>query len=903
MHFCTASGGAFLFATTEESKKLASIICRHNQTRSQAPLSYSAVTMDKQEYLRMNDENQRYSKTRHAMTSPFRFTADTSNRLAKFLYKWLISLLETGELTIELESIGLSPKQARAKWQKDRNSVIAMAERNQIKLEQALRLRDTNGDPISPTKARYDFHVIMGKGYFPIVGNLLIPTGSGTFRGQGSYVRRKALSGALKDVTTHPTALCPIGGSNNDGIYTQCGSSRLFDFAVSGCLKDPGDGGNGIVIGHTPPQPKVAENSAPNTPKYWAGQPNQLPQKRFGIPQVWSGLTRFTLNNGEGDTEIIVPARGTYSDPKEVLLDDKIDVPLVRWVRAFDATGKEVARIANIGKKLDGKMVGIKVSDRQTTSKPSAQGETRVYHRPIKRADTTTTVVVPGGLPATTKTVEVSFYNLEAHYTLLSQMTPYLPGNFSTTARASYNDFMNIVVDAMPWNGFVGIDGAYNTHINLMARENGLDGWYFPGGYEDYMHNSFIGCAAVNNDGWGLYLSEPTLGSRNPVDDKRWPTPEGKLEVHRQWTYIASSNDLGNFDAYGNRGGAIYMGACSNSMQTGSTENHFDSNQYDPFETSAYDDKADRNPLRWTSLVVFTADSRQNDLVVTSTPTDSRRVTYCKTRLFWETPRASNPDSNIYSGLSGNHYTHPRHDDFGSLVNVRPPSIAHLHLSPYDEHERAAGDLQAQKGGSAELQGLFSGSRTVLFRPWIYEISSLDNHLPYSWKVMFSAKDKTLPGAGKDVALLADAIGLAGQHKLNTLHFGTHVHNFKGIVIRPGKVFTLSVDIPLLSQEFDNVDMNLLNVSVNYLFDEIRKTTGTPAPKLPASLLVMPARVRLWKNAAGTKKFYLEIPLFNTGSEALSYSDTSDHKHYFKIKIETATADNAIQRDTGNTLK
>ncbi|EOD78920.1 hypothetical protein D515_02427 [Grimontia indica] len=837
---------------------------------------------------------QRFPRAWSFFATPVRMTTDAFTRLLRFLYNWLISLLETGELTIELESVGLTPQAAKARWQRDREGVIAMAQRNQVKLEMAMRLRDINGNLVPPSDERYDFHVVMGKGYFPIVGNLLIPTGSGTFRGQGSYVRRKALSGALRDVTTHPTALCPIGGSNNDGIYTQCGSSRIFDFAVSGCLKDPGDGGNGIMIGHTPPQPSIAASSQPNSPKYWAGQPNRLPQKRFGLPQVWEGITDFTLNNGEGDTEIIVPARGTYTDSKEVLLDDTIDVPLVRWVRAYDANGKEIVRIANIGKKLDGKYVGIKASDKQTTSKPHEEGETRVYHKPIKRLDTTTTVVVPGGLPSNTKTVEVSFYNLEPHYTLLSQMTPYLPGNYSTTARASYNEFMNIVVDAMPWNGFVGIDGAYNTHVNLMARENGLDGWYFPGGYEDYMHNSFIGCAAVNNDGWGIYMSDPTLGSRNPTDENRWPTPDGQLEVHRKWTYIASSNDLGNFDCYGNKGGALYMGASSNSMQTGSAEHHFDSNNYDPFNTTQYGDRADRNPLRWTSLIVFTADARQNELVITSTPTDSRRVTYCKARLFWETPRSNNPDSNIYSGLSGNHYTHPRSDDLGSLVNVRPPSIAHLHITPYDEHERAAGDLQAEKGGAVELQGLFSATRTVLFRPWIYEISPPKNHLPHGWKVVFSAKDKKLPGAGKDVSLSADSIGIAGQHKLDTLYFGTYVHNFKGVSIEPGKVFTISTDIPFLSEDFDDIDMNLLSVSANYLVDEIKKTSGTPAPKLPTSLLVMPARIRLWKNAAGAKKFYVEIPLLNTDDEAVSFPDTTDRKHYFKIKVETATEDDSV---------
>lgn len=170
-----------------------------------------------------------------------------------------------------------------------------MAQRNQIKLEQALRLRDINGNPVAPVNERYDFHVVMGKGYFPIVGNLLIPTGAGTFRGQGCYVRRKALQPAFKGVTTHPTALCPIGGNHNDGIHTQCGSSRVFDFAISGCLKDPGDGGNGMVLGHTPPEPDVAAMPSPIPHNTGQAKPtecrkNALASRRSGLdssPSNW----------------------------------------------------------------------------------------------------------------------------------------------------------------------------------------------------------------------------------------------------------------------------------------------------------------------------------------------------------------------------------------------------------------------------------------------------------------------------------------------------------------------------------------------------------------------------------------------------------------------------------------
>ncbi|WP_211254229.1 hypothetical protein [Enterovibrio calviensis] len=831
------------------------------------------------------------------LMTPVRATVTLIERIITFLAGWIRSILETGEITFNLESIGLTADEARRKWASDREGVIAMAQRNQIKIEQGLRLRDLNGDLVPASKERYDFNVVMGKGYFPIVGNLLIPAGAGTFQGQGCFVRRKSLFSAVKSVTTHPTALCPIGGTDNDGLLTQCGSSRIFDFAVSGCLKDPGDGGNGIVIGHTPPEPDVAKSAPPTSPQYWAGQPNRTPQKRFGKPQVWSDLTSFKLKNSNGDTEIIVPAKGTYSTSKDVLLDDTVDIPLVRWVRAFSANGTEIARYANVGNTLSGKPVGISAEDRQTTSNPLPTGETRVYHEPIKPSDKTTTVIVPNGLPSATKTVEVSFYNHISYYTVLSQMTPYLPGNYYTVARASYNAFANIVVEDMPWNGFVGVDGAYNTLINMMARANGLDGWFFPGGYEDYMHNSFIGCAGVNNQGWALFMSEPLQGSRNPADSNGWPTSKGQLEVHRKVTYIASSNDLANFDGYGNRNGALYMGANSNSMQTGSMEHHFDTHNIDPFGNASTKDDADWNPMRWTSLIVFTAESRRNAIVMTSTPTDTRRVTFCKTRLEQQSPLSGNPDSNIYSGLSANHYCHPRPDDFASLLEVRPPSIAHFHLTPYDENERVAGDLPARPGGTGELQGLFSGSRTVLFRPWIYDITPIKNHLPYGWKVVFSAKDKELPGAGKDVALSADSIGIAGQHQLNTLYFGTHTHNFKGRTIESGRVYTVSADISFLSDRFDDINMNLLSVSANYLFDEVKKTSGTPAEKLPVTLLVMPARIRLWENAKGAKKFYVEIPLLNTDSKDVSFPDNSNHLQYFKIKVETASVDTSLNRD------
>ncbi|MEZ8080255.1 hypothetical protein [Enterovibrio norvegicus] len=798
--------------------------------------------------------------------------------------------------TLDLESIGNSSQEATAAWKADKARVRVIAKENQLKIEQALGTRDELGNLVPDTKLSLTFNVVLGRGYFPILGDLIIPVGSGFFRGQGSYVRRKSLSVALRGVAKHPTALCPIGGSDNNGLLTQCGSTFLTDFAVSGCLKDKGDGGNGIVLGHTPPQPSVSASTQPNTPQFWAGQPNRLPQKRFTFPLVWTGLTSFRLNNGKGDSEITVPARGAYNTPKDVLLDDKVDIPLVRWVRAFASNGKEVARYANVGSKLAGGIVGINADDRQTTGKPKASGETRVYHKPIGENDTKTTVVVPSGLPENTAKVEVSFYNLVTHYSLVSQMTPYLPGNYYTTARASYNEFMNIVVERMPWNGFVGIDGAYNTLTNLMARENGLDGWFFPGGYEDYMHNAFVSCAAVNNGGWSLYASEPVLASRNVKDTKGWPNAAGVLKVHQKFTYTASSNDFGNFDTYGSRGGSIYMGASSNSMQTGSMEDHFDSNNVDPFGNSPEKAESDWNPLRWTSLVVFAADARQNDMVVTSTPTDSRRVTYCKTRLTQETPATNNPNSNVYSAISTNHYCHPRPDSYGSLVEVRPPSIAHLHLTSYDEHERDAGDVQSIPGGVGEIQGLFSGLRSYLFRPWFYGITPLANQQSLSWKVAFSARHTKLAGNAKEVSLSADALGIAGQHKINNLYFGTIVQNFKGRRIAAGGVYTISTMVDFFERkEFDDIDMNLLNVSANYLDDEIEKTVGTPAPTLPTSLLMMSPRVRLWKNAAGDKKFSVEIPMLNTDDKDLVYPDTANLMHYFKIKIETASADTSLQ--------
>ncbi len=799
------------------------------------------------------------------------------------------------DTTLDLVSIGESSEQARARWVADRESVKLIAKDNQRKLEQALGLRDDLGNLVPDADLSLAFNVVMGKGYFPILGDLVIPVGAGFFRGQGSYVRRKSLSAELRGVAKHPTALCPIGGTDNNGVLTQCGSTLVADFAVSGCLKDPGDGGNGMIIGHTPPQPSIAASSRPNTTQFWAGQPNKLPQKRFTYPLVWPDLTSFKLNNGAGDTEIIVPARGAYTSSKEVLLDDKVDVPLVRWVRAFAANGTEIARYANVGSKLGGGAVGINADDRQTTGNPKKTGETRVYNKPIGKNDTTTTVVVPGGLPAKTVTVEVSFYNWVTHYSLVSQMTPYLPENYYTSARASYNEFMNIVVERMPWNGFVGIDGAYNSLTNLMARENGLDGWFFPGGYEDYMHNAFVSCAAVNNGGWSLYASEPVLGSRNVNDSNGWPNAAGVLKVHRKVTYTASSNDFGNFDTYGSRGGAMYIGSSSNSMQTGSMEDHFDANNVDPFGSSPLKEESDWNPIRWGSIVVFAADARQNDIVITSTPTDSRRVTYCKARLVQETPDPNYADSNLYSAISSNHYCHPRPDSYGSLVEVRPPSIAHLHLTPYDENERSAGDVQGLPGGVAELQGLFSGLRSYLFRPWVYGITPISKQLPFGWKVTYSAKHSKLPGAGKEVSLSADALGIAGQYRMNNLYYGTIVQNLKGRTIPAGGIYTISSMVNFFTtRDFDEIDMNMLSVSVNYLYDEIDKTAGNPAMKLPTTLLIMPARIRLWKNAAGDAKFQVEIPMLNTSDKDLVYSDGENLMHYFKIKIETGSVDTSL---------
>lgn len=813
---------------------------------------------------------------------------------------------ESSDVNLVLESIGETAQEARLNYEIDKEAAREMAARNQLKLEQALGIKDADGNEI-PEKSRYSkFNIVVGFGYFPILGDLLIPAGAGKFHGQGSYIRRKSVMGVLDSVLEYATAFCPVGGSDADGIRTQCGSADIAQFAVVGILKDEGDGGNGFVSGHTPPQPEMVDPSTPmSSQTYWAGQPNTFDQKRFKEPFVYENLTSFTLDNGFGHTEIVVPAKGTFSKPEEVIPDETVDIPLVRYVRAYNGAGEEIARFATTGSKLGGGSYGIFAKNRMCTSRPIVDenyqpdpSESRVYHKPIADDDTTTTVIVPGGLPADTTTVTVSLYNFKSFPTARSQMTPYLNGNYYGYARSSYNSHKNIVVTGMPWNGFMLIDGAYNTFELCMARENGLDGWYNPGGYEDLMHDTFTSCGAVNNGGWGLYLADPMLSSQNGVDHSQWPTADGELKVNRKYTYTASCNNFGNFDTYGNRGGAYFFGGASNTATGMTCEHHFDTHNIDPFGTSARKHLADWNPCRWSSCIVVGPHAFNNNLDFTTTATDTRRNTMCRMRIEFETPAPTNADSNIYSAMSRNHLTHPRPDNFGSLVEVRSKSIHLLHLSPYNEHERAGGDVQSPaQANVGEIQGLFVGAREYLFHPWIFEKSPRENQLPLDWVMRVSAKHDAVKKTANSFAFVADQIGLTDQNVMTHLWYESKPINMKGKTLEHGvpyHTFISLVGFPRNGNPED-VDWENISVTMNYIHHESEKTRPNEdwdgQEPFDESVLITNPRYVIKENAQGTPYIRVEFALLNmTGSDIVFDPDTNA-RHWFKFAVHAGRVD------------
>ncbi|AUR84285.1 hypothetical protein NVP1052A_56 [Vibrio phage 1.052.A._10N.286.46.C3] len=834
------------------------------------------------------------------------------------------------ESNINLYSIGTSDSEAKKVWNDDPIFVLRMAEINQKTIEKALGTRDVHGNAINDSDQMRQFKIVMGVGYFPIIGDLVVPAGSGTLSGQGSFVRRKAVGGELTSVIKHTTALCPIGSmpddfdpSNTNGLLTQCGSSKIQDFSISGCLKNKGDGGSGLIIGHTPPL--SSPTSAPATSQeYWARRSNtQITQKRFVEPQVFSSNVdrgneagrashrndlSHTSNEITGNMVVRVPDAVSFCCSTDVFRDDTVDIPLVRWVRAFDADGVELLRYCNAGEGIvKGKRIPSSIDDagRLTTSRPTEDDingvkvgnrNPRAYH---EASDSDILIFIPEGVPEGVESIEVSFYNLQEFETLRTEMTPYLSGKYYAAARASLNDYSSIVVDGMPWNGFVGVDGAYNTHRDLVARNCGLDAWYFPGGYEDYMHNTFGSCAGVNCGGWGVYLSEPTQCSQNAKDRGKWPNSDGFLEVHTKYTYTAATNDLGNFDTYGNRGGAYYFGAAANSIQAGALEHHFDSHNLDPF-LSARLDLADWNPARWAACVVFAANATANRVRMISTPTDARRVLFCRTRIKEQSPAETNLNSNVYSALSANHYSHPRPDSYGSLIEVRPPSVAQLHIAPYSEHEGAGGHVDSVGGGVAELQGLFSGFNEVTFRPWLYDRTPAENHATSAWRVGFTAKNKNRPGAAKEVALTGDLIGIENEGLINHLHYLSFTRLFSGseraTVIEPGRAIVVSKIVSFFDgitsleeytndSVFNSFDFKHLHVMATYVQDEI---SDPEAPTLPDDVVMMPARVRLYEHdspkADGTpRRVRVMLPLFNMGDEPINLSGQT---HTFNFRFE-----------------
>lgn len=454
-------------------------------------------------------------------------------------------------------------------------------------------------------------------------------------------------------------------------------------------------------------------------------------------------------------------------------------------------------------------------------------------------------------------------------------MMPYLSGAYSQSARAQGNEFKNIMVHDMPWNGWMLVDGIFNTHDSITTRYCGLDGWHAPSGYEDYMHSTFRACTAINNKGWGLYLRETEDCSRSSLDSRKWPNSDGKFETHRKWTYWAANLDFTNFDLYGNRGGAYYFGSASININAGAMEYHFDAHNVDPFGTSSRKELADWNPVRWIGCVIFGPMALQNTITVSGSPTDARRNTFCVWRNPNETPAPTNADSNIMRAIDRNYYTHPRTDAYGSLVETHTKAISRIAFTQNSERNDAAGDNGNDGGdGILELHGAWSNRDTFLFQPHLYSVSPKSNFEDDQMHVVFSAKDPDIDNAAKQgsVTLSADQVGIAGQNNFTALYKGESIIQMNGRTIPAGGKYRYVgiCGTPAgMDLETVNTDNLMIQCSVNFnqdFYDE----TGT-YPMMDANLIVGSPQLRKFRNANGDVRLGYYLDIFNPTATDVVY--------------------------------
>ncbi|WP_283130778.1 hypothetical protein [Enterovibrio norvegicus] len=807
----------------------------------------------------------------------------------------------------KLRSIGATFLDAKAFGSSNPEELQEIARANQHAIEVALGTRHPDGAKVEDAALPHTFNVELPIGYFPIVGDLDLPPCVGRFYGLGSMLRRKGLyvgnTQALRSISEFGTCLFIVGENSESGIRTQCCSSRVGYFTIHGGLKPEGSGGHGVIEGYTPPIEAAALLTSKSDQA--AALPNPFTQNRFAEPVVHQGVTSFaTAENG--DTHITVPA-GSYSDQYPIVSDDSIDIPLVRYVRAYDSEGNELARYAMAGSKLGG---GNRFSfeDGDCTARPKRNedgdvlaSESRVYHQPFDPLnDLHTTVVVPGGLPAQTATVDVSFYHLEYHETYKMLMFPFLHGKFSVAARQHANHFESITVEAMPWNGWMLVDGFCNRHVGIVSRYNKLDGFHAPAGYEDYMHNTFEACLAVNNSGWGVYIREPFKTAVN--HGNAWPNDSGDFIAHIKRTYTASLNDLGNFDTYGNRGGAFYFGADSNKLVTGSAEHHYDSNNIDIFGTRTDKHLGDWNPLRWAGCIVFAALARQNDITMTSTPTDTRRVLFCRWRNTLQATSTNNPDANIYAAELTNHYVHPRPDQYGNLVSTMGPSVSALMFTQYWEHDRLT-DGNVNKGGSGgfvDLLATWSKTNTLLFSPFLYPVSPKANFEESVVNVVFSSQDSSTDVAKKGaVTLSADRLGIAGQFATDNIYVGSMYWVATNDTVPAGGRKMIATFISESSGGFkiEELDLTRSSLSIVAIDDVLTQVAngGTDYDEaLPVEFVIQTPRIRRYQNGQGSWVLRIEVHLLNTGDSDFVGNGEASQRYRFAYRFETHTRNNTV---------
>jgi hypothetical protein len=237
--------------------------------------------------------------------------------------------------------------------------------------------------------------------------------------------------------------------------------------------------------------------------------------------------------------------------------------------------------------------------------------------------------------------------------------------------------------------------------------------------------------------------------------------------------------------------------------------------------------------------------------------------------------------------------------NYGSIVQVRSPSIAHLHLTPYTENVQQGGGLGHNPGSNVgEFQGLFCTSREYLFRPWVYPISPQDGMDHLDWAMRFSAKNAACPGAGKSVKVVADKIGITDQYIDTTNFYQAKAINLKGKTlpnmgayeVKLMTTFPRGIDLDELDSRYLHLSCTLLERDGSSAWQAVSETNGI-LEKLPDGCYLTAPTLRIEENASGEVKPTVYLAIINMSGADVVMDPNTDAKAWFKINIRTGEAD------------